>query len=163
MSIIELLIAITLFMVLLMSVLATLDSGTRTERASQAKQDTIHDLRTAVARMAKDVRQAVAIQSTSSKGRLAFRTIVGGDEKDVIYEVDANKDLYRLVDGVPPGVPLASGVTNASTLFCYDPPTCAMASPVPPFTRVRISLTGLPEVGSQAPITFATDVELRNL
>jgi type II secretory pathway pseudopilin PulG len=162
-SLLELVVAIGVFLMLLVGVLSTLDSGTKAERHSQSKQDTIQDLRLAVARMTKDVRQAVAIQPTSTRGKLVFRTIVAGDEKNITYQVTAENDLYRLVEGVPPGIPLVSDVSNGTTIFCYDPPTCAMSNPVPPFTRIRISLAGLPEVGSQVPILFATDVELRNL
>ncbi len=162
-SIVEVILAFSMFSLLLMGVLSTLDSGTRTERASQAKQDTVHDLRTAVGRMTKDIRQAVSIQPTSNRGKLIFRTIIAGEEKNMTYEVDAAGDLHRLINNVSPGVPLATHVTNGTSVFCYDPPTCVLSAPTPPFTRVRITLTGVSEVGTKSPITFATDVELRNL
>lgn len=157
-SLVELMIAAAIFMVLLGAVLTMLDSGTRTERAQQARHDALLDLRTALLRIDKDLRQALSISSDSTRDRLVMHTLIAGEAHIVAYEVLAG-ELTRSIDGTGAGR-LASRVTALP--FCYDPPDCVASAPAGP-RMVRVSLQVTPEVASSGPITLATDVHLRNL
>jgi Tfp pilus assembly protein PilV len=159
-SVIELMVASVIFIILLLPILSLLDSGTRTERASQVRHDALVDLRGAMTRVTKDVRQALSIAPSSSKTMLDMNTIVGGVDRRIVYQLSAGT-LTRSVGGGTPA-PLATKVTSAE-IFCYDPPDCALATVPDDPSAVRVTIALEPVVFSGGPITLATDVELRNL
>ncbi|MEX0873746.1 MAG: prepilin-type N-terminal cleavage/methylation domain-containing protein [Actinomycetota bacterium] len=159
-TVIELMVATAIFMILLLPVLSLLDSGTRTERANQVRHDALVDLRGAMTRITKDVRQALSIDPASSKTKLDMTTIVGGVDRRVIYQLSGGT-LTRSIDGGTPG-PLAERVTSTE-VFCYDPPDCTLTAPPADPSSVRVAIALEPVVFSGGPLTLATDVELRNI
>ena len=157
---IELLVATVIFIILLLPVLSLLDSGTKTERANQARHEALLDLRSVMTRITKDVRQALSIDPASARTMLDMETIVLGVEHRVVYQLTAGS-VTRAVDGGS-AILLAEKVTSAQ-IFCYDPPDCALTAPPEDPTAVRVDIALEPEVFSGGPINLATDVELRNI
>lgn len=160
-TVIEVVIASTLSLVILMGAFQLLDSGTRHERGQQARHSALLELRGAMTRMSKDVRQALSIEPSSTRTRLDMQGLVLGAQHQIVFELTGGK-LVRKVDGASVGTPLASDVTSTA-VFCYDPPDCVLATPSVEPTSIRISIAREPEVFSGGPITLATDVELRNI
>ena len=171
-TVIELVIASALSLIVLLSVLAALDSGTRSERGSQARQETLVDLRGAMTRATKDIRQATSINPSSNLTNLDIQTLVLGTPKRMIFSVSGSSLRRTVCAGFAftaacggTAAPLASNVTTA-TAFCYDPPDClATGPPAAPaqVSSVRITIVGTPEVRAAKEITLATDVQLRNI
>ena len=164
-SLIEVVIASFLSLVILLAVLATLDSGTKSERISQARQDALVDLRSAMAQMTKEIRQADSVASTSNQSRLDIQTFVGGAVHRVVYDVvgtPPNALLRRSLDGGTPVV-LTDRVI-APQPFCYefDQPNCLSTTPTVNLSSVRISLELSPVAFGAGSVTLATDVQLRN-
>ncbi len=157
---IELLVASVIFIILLLPVLSLLDSGTKNERANQARHEALLDLRSAMTRITKDVRQALSIDPASDRTRLDMETIVLGVEHRVVYQLTAGT-VTRAVDGGS-AAPLAEKVTSTQ-IFCYDPPDCVLSGPPEDPSAVRVDIALEPEVFSGGPINLATDVELRNI
>lgn len=158
-SLVELMIVVTVLLVIIGSALQIFDSGTRTERAQQARHDALLDVRQALDRIAKDTRQATLIDPASTRNRLAVETTIDGVAHDIVFELVAG-EIRRIVDGGAP-VPLADHVTSTDP-FCYDPPEpCEAASPSDP-TMISVKLAVEPEVFSGGPIELKTDIQLRN-
>ncbi len=159
-GIIELVVASAIFIILLLPVLSLLDSGTKTERANQARHVALVDLRTAMTRITKDVRQALSLDPSSTRTKLDMETIVAGIEHRIVFELTAGT-LTRALDGGAPA-PLARKVSSTQ-IFCYDPPDCTLTAPPEDPSAVRVDIALEPEVFSGGPITLATDVDLRNI
>ena len=168
-SVIEVLIGSTLFFVLLAAMLSSLDSATRHERGLQSRDEALLELRGAMTRVAKDVRQAVTIAESpdSDHSRLEFSTLVSGVEKAIVYEVEGG-EFRRSIDGGSP-ISLATGIApTVDPAFCYTfdsvAKTCVDGGAVPTSpTIIRVTLALSPDAFSGGPITLATDVQLRNL
>ena len=160
-TLIELVVASALSMVILFSVLSLLSSVTRVERATDAKHTVTLDLRQGMTEVTKALRQALDIDTTSDRSRLEMRTLVSGNEHLMVFDVLNGE--FRVTDTTSGGSArvIARNVASAQP-FCYDPPDCVAASPSSP-SSVRITLAAAPEVQSSGPITFSTDVELRNI
>ena len=168
-SVVELMIASALMLVIVLAVLASLDSGTKTERGTQARSDTLIELRGGVTRFTKDVRQATAINVAGSSGStIEMQTLILGTPTRLIYDVSGGAfrravcttlTLGTSCGGTP--APLVERVTSAAP-FCYNPPGCT-ATPPAEVSAVRIALAGTPDVQALQPLSITTDVQLRNL
>ncbi len=175
-SLVEMAIVSAMFMVILVAVLQSLDSATRTETGQQARDQALQDVRGAMTRLTRDVRQATKIWPIcpsvppggpcSSRTRLDMQTLMSGDGVDhhVAYELTGGA-LTRTLDGGSPIVLVDRLVTTGSAgpPFCYDSPDCNLTGPPVVPNSVRISLSLTPIISDQGAITLATDVELRNL
>ena len=167
-SLVEMALASTLFLVIVTAVLASLDSGTRAERGARSRSDALVDVRAGVTRFTKDVRQATAISQTSSGSVIDMQTMVLGAPVRLVYDVTdgalrrtvcTNLTLSASCGGT--ASVLVERVTSAAP-FCYNPPGC---TPTPPasVSAVRIALAGMPDVQATRPVTLTTDIQLRNL
>ena len=159
-GIIELMVASAIFIILLLPVMSLLDSGTKTERANQVRHEALLDLREAMTRITKDVRQALSIDPASDRTRLDMRTIVAGVERRVVYRL-TGATVTRAVDGG--GAALLAEKVTSTQIFCFDPPDCVLTAPPEDPSAVRVDIALEPEVFSRGPINLATDVELRNI
>jgi hypothetical protein len=163
-SMLEIVIASGLFMVLLTAVLTMLDSGTRTERAQQARHETLLELRDAMTEVSTAARQARAVMPESTRSRLVIETLRTGAERWTTFELVNGELLVRTCSTLPctsAGQPLTANVITGT--FCYDPPGCVSSSPSGAISSIRISLAVQPTVASVSEIALSTDVELRNL
>ena len=159
-TLIELVAVMGLLLVVMGSILSAYMAGVRTEKAAEVRDVAMEDLRYSMARLTKDVRQAVSIEASSSTSRLAIQTLVNGVQRRVVFDV-AGTELRRAV-GTGSPVPIARGMVR-SDVFCYDAPTCAAPSPTPGIELVRLALEVKPSQASAPPMALATDVQLRNL
>lgn len=168
MTLVEMVVAITLFMLILGAALSALDSGTNAERGQQARHDALLELRQAMTQLTKELRQATAIDPDSTNRLLEIDTLVSGVPTHVIYE-QVGTDTLHLERRV--GASAQTLVTNmvpTDPAFCYSydslTETCIDAGRPPPIaTAIRITLAKDPEFNPGEPVTLATDVQLRNL
>jgi len=170
-TVLELTIASALTMLILLAVLSSLDSGTRSERISQARQEAEVTMRSAMSQVTRDLRQAVSIASGSTATLLDMQTLIDGVQHHVVYQVvgtSPNATLQRTVDSSA-ATTLAKNIV-APQAFCYQyiDPSCvassisALSSPND-LSSVRISIQLTPIVFQSGSITLATDVQLRNI
>lgn len=159
-TLVELVVVMGLLLVVMGSILSAYMTGVRTEKAAEVRDVALEELRYSMARLTKDVRQAVSIEASSSTSRLAIQTLINGVQHRVVFEV-VGTELRRTV-GTGSPVPIARRVVR-SDVFCYDAPTCAAASPIEGIELVRLSLEVKPSQATAPPMVLATDVQLRNL
>jgi type II secretory pathway component PulJ len=163
MTVTELLVGTSIFVIIVFAVFSVLDSGTTAERGQQARHDTLLETRAAMTRMSKDIRQAVSLSPTSTRSRLQVQTYISGTALDVIYELNANDQITRKIGTTGPATPIIERVTT-DTPFCYDPDSaCTATTPSTALSKVRINLSVQPDVSNARAITLATDIELRNI
>lgn len=159
-SLVELAIVAGLLLLIAASTLAVLESGVATHRGQRVRAETLEDQRTAMERVTKEIRQALAIDLTSTRTSLTMETLVGGVERDIVYDV-VDGTLRRTQDGGS-AVPLVRGLSSAE-VFCYDPPDCLLSTPAtatPELIQVRLSAT--PDTRGAPAVPLQSDVHLRN-
>lgn len=178
-TVIELLVGSLLSMIVVMMVLSMLDSGTKSERVSQARHSALLDLRAAVSQMTQEVRQATYVDPSSDVSRLAICTRVRGTASRVVYQVAGsppNALLQRTaVDGPCTRPVTVSGTAATLTdrivapqAFCYhfdqaQTPPCRATTPPSSLSSIRIDLELSPVAFSEGTMRLATDVQLRNI
>jgi Tfp pilus assembly protein PilW len=166
-SLIELVIVSAVSLVILGAVLSMLESGTKTERGTEARHSALLALRGGLVRIDKDLRQATSVASTSTTSHLDICTYISGSPKHVVYDI-ASGTLTRKISStdcagaVGTATPLVSHVTTTAA-FCYDPPDCSPTADPTAATKIRVTIAATPEVFSGGPITLATDIDLRNI
>jgi len=157
----ELLIVVLVFALLLVATLGILESAVKTERGQQSRADSLDGLRLAMARVTKDIRQAMSVDPSSTASRLQMTTIVDGDTVSVVYEV-VGGTLLRRIDGGAARAVAERVLTGSARPFCYDPPTCTGASPSTTPPAVLVLLEIRPDVSDAPSIKLATTIKLRN-
>jgi type II secretory pathway pseudopilin PulG len=177
-SLIEMLVASAMFFLILAAVLTSLDSGTRTERGQQARRDALVELREAMGRLTKELRQAESIDPASTHESLMMETLISGERVAVTYRLHPlGSDIYELrrQEALNTEETIVTNMVVGTTAnpdppFCYSfdsagtPPKCIDAgSPPIALTAIRVTLAKDPESNPGEPITLATDVQLRNL
>jgi type II secretory pathway pseudopilin PulG len=171
MSIIEMMVAVTLFMGILVAVLSSLDSGAKAERGQEARHSAMLELRQAMTQLTKDLRQTVLLDPDSTHSRLEIKTLISGAEQDVVYWLEPSGggklELRRQI-GASPASTLVTNMDPTDPSFCYSYDSIGLVCtdlghpPAVP-TAIRITLAKDPESNPGEPITLATDVQLRNL
>jgi Tfp pilus assembly protein PilW len=170
-SLIEVVIASAISLVIVGALLASLGSGTRATSTTEAKHGALQELRGAMDRASTDIRQATDVSPASTSTWLDIQTLVAGTPKRMIFEVagtsfrrmvcpDVNFDFTTPCGGV--AAELASSITS-SQAFCYDPPACTASGPPDAMRLVRITVAQSSTPTSDDSLTFASDVQLRNL
>ena len=159
-TLIELALVGAIIVAVLAIMLNVLSAGTEAERTNELRSRTASQLRTASARVTKDVRQALWIDPASTPTRLSMRTISSGVEHLVVWDVSGGR-LRRAVDGGTP-VPVATGIASGN-LFCYDPPACLSSVAGSSLDMVRLRFVSLPPAAGSRALEVVTEVELRNL
>jgi Tfp pilus assembly protein PilE len=184
-TLIELMVAGVMFSIILFAAFSALDVGTKNERGQQARHEAMLEIRGAMDRFTKDLRQATYVDPASNHNKLTMKTIISGAETDVVYELVAlGGDLYELRRKVGAGtaqVMVRNMVVGTTPFGAPDPPFCysyysagapsecidatnAVGGRVPDaLTAIRVTLAKDPEFNPGEPITLATDVQLRNL
>jgi hypothetical protein len=165
-TLVEAVISSALLLLIIGAALSMLDSGTKSERVSQARNDAQVSLRGAMTQMTRELRQAISVAPSSNQSLLDMQTLIGGVEHHIVYQVvgePPSAKLQRAVDGGTP-TQLADRIV-APQAFCYqyNEPDCLATSPPASLTAIRISLQISPVVFSSGTITLATDVQLRNV
>ena len=180
-TLIELMVATLLTSIVLFAAFQLLDNVTKNERGQAVRHTAMLEIRQAMTRITRDLRQATWIDPTSTHMRLSMKTLSNGAEVDVTYELvltDPDNDIYELQRSVAGG-PYAL-VTNVVLNTTTDPAICysyysagapsECLDPAPPndhppdeLTAIRITFAKDPEHNPAGPITLATDVQLRNI
>ena len=180
-TLIELMVATLLTSVILFAALQVLDNVTKNERGQAVRHTAMLEIRQAMTRVTRDLRQATWIDPTSNHFRLTMKTLSEGAEVDVTYELiltDPDQDIYELRRSLAGGpYALVTNVvldTTTDPAICYSyysagsPSECL--DPAPPddhppdeLTAIRITFAKDPEHNPAGPITLATDVQLRNI
>lgn len=159
-SLTELTIAGALIILVSASALTVLESGARTERGQRARAEAVEDQRIAFERLTKELRQAISVDTASTRSTLIMTTLIEGVEHDVTYDV-VDGTLRRSVDGGT-AVPVLSGLTS-SEVFCYDPSDCLLSSPdTSTPALVRVSLDVRPDTQGAPAVPLEADIHLRN-
>jgi len=178
-SLVEVMVASLLFLVMVMAALSLLDSGTKSERTSQARNDAQAMLRRAVAQMSKEIRQTTLVDSSSDQSDLYMKTLLQGVEYWVSYKVvgtPPNATLRRAQCSSPASSTTISCLASAVSVqladrvvapqaFCYqfDDPDCLATVPTTTLSSVHVSLQVAPVAFASGSVTLATDVHLRNI
>ena len=184
-TLIELMVAGLMFSILMFAALTALDVTTKAERGQQARHEAMLDIRGAMDRFTKELRQATSIDPTSNHTVLKMKTLISGVETQVTYELfdvgGGKYDFRRTVGAGTPVTLVKNMVTGSTPLGTPDPPFCysyysagapsqcidatnAAGGRVPDaLTAIRVTLAKAPESNPSEPITLGTDVQLRNL
>jgi len=153
-TLVELVMAMMIFSIALAAML-TLFSGVERTAARQASRAEVNDqIRVAMDRLTKDLRQAETVRAGSSVSLLDMDTYINGVEHRVTYAISGT-DLTRSVDG-------ATAITmlerlQSTTLYAYSPD---VSDP----SVVTITLISRPErySGDVVAVTLTSEVQLRN-
>lgn len=168
-TLVELLIASALAAIIMVAALNMLDSGSRTERATEARHTVQLAMNDAMTRISKEIRQASALGLDSTPSLLDMQTLLDGNLIRVIYDVNgtnfrrtlcANTDLAATCGGT--AQTLISRFSTTVVPFCYDPDGCTATSISTTPQKIRVTLTAEAAVFSGGPITQMTEVDLRN-
>lgn len=183
-TLIELMVATLMVSILVFAALNILDNVTKNERGQSIRHTAMLEIRQAMTRVTKDIRQATWIDPNSTHSWLSMRTLLSGVEADVEYELvettpgSAIYELRRTVDGGPYQAIITNMVLGTTPLGTPDPAICysyysagapsecldpADQHPPDELTSIRITFAKDPEHDPGEPITLATDVQLRNL
>ena len=181
-TLIEMTIATALLVLLIGAALSMLDSATKSERISQARDSAESALRGALTQLTKELRTATSVNAQSNQSVLDMQVLISDatgsvTQHRVVYQVTGtapNATLQRILDptGSAPGPYTGSAVMLASKVvapeaFCYQfddtTGTCNSHSPTSTLSAIRVSLSISPVAFAQGSITLATDVQLRNI
>jgi len=153
-TLVETVITAALLLVVVAAML-TLFAGIQRSAARQAsRSETTDQVRVAMDRMIKDIRQATAINPGATGDYLDIQTYVDGVERNVIYDATGLNLLTRTVEGNT--VTLLERMT-ITTVFLYTPDA------VNP-SVVSVTIAAKPETFSidEAEITLTSEARLRN-
>jgi len=143
----------------------------RGSEAAQVQQD----VRAALERVARDVRQAKTV-STADTGRIVFKSAADADPApDRTFDLGSGAGCARLCvrydvgDGAGPQ-PIADGIVSGGLQFSYrdSAGTVLGAVPLSATDRLRVQQVDITLVGQMVlsdpdpPFTFTTSVKLRN-
>src|SRR5687768_5071669 len=85
-TIVEVTVFSMLFVILLGAALSALESGTDAERGQEARHEALLELRQAMTRLTRDLRQALSVDATfSNHDQIRMTTLVSGATKTVTY------------------------------------------------------------------------------
>ncbi|MGQ0825741.1 MAG: PulJ/GspJ family protein [Actinomycetota bacterium] len=151
-TLVELAIAMTLLTIVMTVLMSTLWSVQRSEMYTRGRTAALDDMRAAVNRMTKDLRQTSDTVGTPAPSSLTVETYVDGTAATVEYEVSGETLIRRVNGGV--STPLISGLTT-SDIFSYTPDA------VTP-NMVAIVLSVQPANLPETTLTLDAEIEFRN-
>lgn len=162
-TLIELVTSSALAIVVLLSALTLLDGVTRSERGAQARYDVVLNVRGVMMQTTKLARQALTVDSTSTKSHLVMTTLVSGSPHHITFDVTGGS-LIETDDTTGTGAQTILRRVTTPQPFCFDPPACTSTSPTSSKTlRITLAATSDKQSGGTVPVTLSSDVRLRNL
>ena len=117
-TLVELLIVMSLLSIVMAVMLSTLFSVQRSETYTRGRTEALDEMRAAVNRMTKDLRQTSATVGTYTASSLTVTTYVDGEEATVSFNATGDT-LTRSVNGGTP-YPLVDDLTTTD-IFTYTP------------------------------------------
>ncbi len=152
-TVIEITVTMLLLAVVVTSLLTIFESVQRTSAFTQDRTQSLDDMRIAMARISKELRQASTIREGSSTTRLDIDTFVNGAATRVVYEA-SGEELTRTV-GVSSAPVL--GELASTNVFAYSSETTITDS-----TLVTVLLTVHPERRPDTTLALESKIRLRN-
>lgn len=143
-----------LLLVVVGSLLMIFESVQRTASFTQARVESTDEMRLAIERLTKELRQATSVTSTSSASTLDMQTYVNGVETHVIYAVSTDgKTLKRTV-----------GTTTVEVLHELDSTAIFTYTPsVTDLQVVTLSFAVRPKQRPDTVLRLTSEVRLRNV
>jgi prepilin-type N-terminal cleavage/methylation domain-containing protein len=152
-TLIELLMVIALLSIVIIVITDALVGVQKSESFSRGRSQALDDMRVAVNRMTKGLRQAYAVTPTPTASHIEFDTFRNGNPAHIIYDLTSGTLTQKI--GSAPAATLIKGVTS-TTLFTYSP-----TANVPQV--VSIAMAVAPPNLPSTTVELDADVRLRNL
>lgn len=152
-TLLELVITTALLLLVVSSMLTFFVSVQRTTTRQEQRSHTTDDVRLAMDRITKEVRQAQTIRTGSGASVLDMDTYVNGVAKHIVYTASGTS-LTRTIDGVTQTL-----LTRLSSIspFTYTPSVTA-----PTLVGVTIQSRTQTSTAEAAVVSLTSDVRLRN-
>lgn len=151
-TLVELLIVMVLLGVVMGVIANTLWTVQRSEAYTRGRTEALEDMRTALNRMTKDLRQVVDINTTPTASHLDVDTYINGVETHVVYDVTGGV-LTRSIGGGT--VELVQDELTNNDIFTYTPDALAP-------NMVAVVLVVKPSNLPDTTLTLNAEIELRN-
>lgn len=150
---VELTITVGILTLVVASLLGTFVAAQRSQAYVTDRSETLDELRQAMDRITKEVRQATWMWEWNSSNLLYMRTFIAENEETVLYWADGST-LWRY-DEYWRSRPILDGMTTWWT-FTFSPSAQAP-------TTVRIRLRARPDQSPNTVLELSSEVRLRNL
>lgn len=145
--------SMSLLVVVLASIMGIFQVVQRQTAYVKDRSEALDEMRIAVDRMTKEIRQASIVQPASTASRLEMTTYILGVEKEIVYEA-AGEELTRTVDGGSEVV-LQGDLTDIN-VFSYTGDTGGVVQ------VVSLTLNVHPERRPETTLVLTSEVRLRN-
>jgi type II secretory pathway pseudopilin PulG len=159
---VEVLITMLIVGIVASSLMAVFISLQRSERFTQDRSEALDDMRVAMERMTKEIRQATSIDLTSGDSRIEMDAYVNGTSQHLIYEI-VGEQLVRRVGASGTAVVIASDLDvpypAGETFFAYTfPDSGTVADAVVVSIRLRVHPPRRPDTT----LELRSEVRVRN-
>ena len=155
MTLIELLIASTLLLVVLLVTFQALETTSKSQAYQSNRSDTLDEMRNVLSRMTKDLRQATSIdEAASSASTVTFTTYVNDVSTEVVYTASGTT-LTRKV-GTDNAVTILTHLASTS-IFGYNP---ALGGSGVQWVDINLSVS--PKGYPTTTLVLDSEVNLRN-
>jgi type II secretory pathway pseudopilin PulG len=151
-TLIELTVVMGILLLVVGVMLDALGGAQRSERYAADRTEALDNMRSAIARFTKDVRQADGVDEGATASTFSMDTYVGGVYSHVLYTATGDR-LTRSIDGGPAEVLIEQLFTT--TVFEFEP--SAESAEV-----VTITLVVEPETSPDTTIELTSEVRMRN-
>lgn len=152
-TLIEMVMSVSLLLVVMASILGIFQVVQRQSAFVKDRSEALDEMRIAVDRMTKEIRQASIVQPDSTASRLEMTTYVLGVEKDIVYEA-VGEELTRSVDGGSEVV--LQEDLNDVNIFSYTGDTGGVIQ------VVSLTINVHPERTPDTTLVLTSEVRLRN-
>ncbi len=151
-TVIELTVVMGILLLVVGVMLDSLSGAQRSERYAADRTEALDNMRNAIARFTKDVRQADGVDEGATASSFSMDTYVEGTLSHVVYTASGDQ-MTRSVDGGPAEVLIEQLFT--ATVFEFEP--SADSAEV-----VTITLVVEPETSPDTTIELTSEVRMRN-
>lgn len=151
-TILEVAMTTSILMVVIVSLLGVFVSTQRSQAYVTDRAATLDDLRLAMDRLTKELRQATVIQAGATATAISVRTFVGGNDEAVTWQVSGG--TLRRSDEWGGNVPVLTPITNTD-VFTYSP---SAAQPLVVTVRLQTRPRSSPDVLME----LTSEIRLRN-
>jgi prepilin-type N-terminal cleavage/methylation domain-containing protein len=151
-TLIELSVTMMLLLVVVGSLLGVFEAVQRTAGFTQARVESTDQMRLAIERLTKELRQATSITTTSSASSLDMQTFVNGVATHVVYA--ASGSTFSRTSGSTTTVVLTD--LDSTSIFTYTPSVTAPQV-------VSITFAVRPKQRPDTVLNLTSEVRLRNM
>lgn len=141
-----------LLTIVMVSLVTVFESVQRTQAFTQERSQSLDDMRIAMDRMTKEIRQASSISSGSTESTLSMSTFVNGVSTSVLYRPGGGGTLVRVVGSSQ--APILTNL-NSTSIFQYAPDVAGVQV-------VTITLSVHPARRPATVLQLTSEIRLRN-